>query len=119
MIMPGKTNENWVAMSDSTIINAIGKYIKHQRLEQNKTQAQLANEAGINRWTLSQIENGESITLSSLIQLLRVLDVLHLLNIFTIEEKISPVEYAKLRAKKRRRARPTSKETILNKDLGW
>ena len=34
-----KTNEDWVAMSDKAIIGAIGAYIRHQRLEQNKTQA--------------------------------------------------------------------------------
>ncbi|MBU1193463.1 MAG: helix-turn-helix domain-containing protein [Proteobacteria bacterium] len=37
------------------MISAIGAYIRHQRLEQNKTQAQVAEDAGINRWTLSQI----------------------------------------------------------------
>ena len=114
-----KTNNNWVTMSDSAIISAIGEYIKHVRLEQNKTQAQVAKDAGINRWTLSQIENGESITLTSLIQILRVLDVLHILNIFTIEEKISPIEYAKLKEKKRRRARFNNKKSNLNEDLGW
>ncbi|MCP4576488.1 MAG: hypothetical protein GY846_09425 [Deltaproteobacteria bacterium] len=40
-----KTNTDWVAMSDKAIIGAIGVYIRHQRLEQNKTQAQVAKEA--------------------------------------------------------------------------
>ncbi|MDP1623457.1 MAG: helix-turn-helix transcriptional regulator [Bacteroidales bacterium] len=106
-------------MSDSAIIDAIGEYIKHQRLEQNKTQARVAKEAGINRWTLSQIENGESITLNSLIQILRALDLLHLLNIFIVEEKFSPIEYARLKEKKRKRAGTTHKEPGLNEDTGW
>ena len=113
-----KANNKWVAMSDSAIISAIGEYVKHLRLEQNKTQAQLGKEAGINRWTLSQFENGGSITLTTLIQILRVLDVLHLLDNFTIEEKISPIKYAKLKEKKRQRARSKNKED-LNEDLGW
>lgn len=113
------TNTNWVSMTDKAIISAIGAYIKHQRLEKNKTQAQVAREAGINRWTLSQIENGESITLATLIRILRVLDVLHLLEIFAVTEKISPIEYAKLKEKKRKRARPKNKETNSNGDLGW
>ncbi len=113
------TNTDWVSMTDKAIIGAIGAYIKHQRLEQNKTQAQVAREAGINRWTLSQIENGESITLATLIRILRVLDVLHLLEIFAVTEKISPIEYAKLKEKKRRRARPKNKEAHSNGDLGW
>ena len=114
-----KTSTDWVAMSDKAIIGAIGAYIRHQRLEQNKTQAQVAKEAGINRWTLSQIENGESVTLATLIQILRVLDLIHLLSIFTIKEITSPIEYARLKEKKKKRARPDNKETDSNGDLGW
>jgi len=112
------TNINWVSMTDSAIIKAIGAYIKHQRLEQNKTQAQVAGEAGINTWTLSQIENGEPITLISLIQILRALDLLHLLDIFTIKEKISPIEYAKLKEKEKKRARAKNKKIQPGEDAG-
>ncbi|MGD9826578.1 helix-turn-helix domain-containing protein [Desulfobacter sp.] len=117
--MMGKTNKNWVAMSDKAIISAIGAYIRHQRLEQNKTQAQIAEDAGINRWTVSQIENGGSITLATLIQILRVLDLLNLLSRFTIEESISPIEYARLKEKEKKRARPKPKANDSNGDLGW
>lgn len=105
------TNIDWVAMTDRAIISAIGNFIRHKRLEQNKTQAQIATKAGINRWTLSQIENGESVTLVSLIQILRALDLLHLLNIFKIEKKISPIELAKLERQKRQRARNKKDQT--------
>jgi len=79
--------------------------VKHQRLAQNKTQAQIAEHAGINRWTLSQIENGEPVTLTSLIQILRALDLLHLFKIFEFEDEMSPIERAKRDKKKRKRAR--------------
>ena len=114
-----KTSTDWVTMSDKAIIGAIGAYIRHQRLEQNKTQAQVAKESGINRWTLSQIENGGSITLATLIQILRALDLVHLLSIFTIEEIISPIEYPRLKEKKKKRARPKIKTNDSNGDLGW
>lgn len=114
-----KTSTNWAEMSDKAIIDTIGAYIRHQRLEQNKTQAQLAKEAGINRWTLSQAENGSAVTLSTLIRILRVLDLVHLLSIFTIEETISPIAYARLQDKKRKRARPKTKPENSNGDLGW
>ncbi len=97
-------NKEWAYMSNSAIISAIGTYIKHQRLEQNLSQAQLAENAGLNRWTIGQIESGESVTLSSLIQILRVLDLLQLLDIFSIEERISPIEYARMQEKKRKRS---------------
>ena len=118
--MMGNANINWVAMSDNAIIAAIGEFIKHKRLQENKTQAQLATEAGINRWTLGQIEKGESVTLSSLIQVLRALNLLYLLNGFTINESISPIEYARLQEKKRKRAgRQKNSETDDIEDLGW
>lgn len=106
-------------MSDRAVIGAIGTYIREMRLEQNKTQAGLAHEAGINRWTVGQLENGESVTLNSLIQILRVLDLLHIMDVFTIEEKISPIEYAKLKEKKRKRARSKVKETGSDNEAEW
>jgi len=114
------TNNNWIAMSDNAIIAAIGEFIKHKRLQENKTQAQLATEAGLNRWTLGQIEKGESVTLSSLIQVLRALNLLYLLDGFTINETISPIEYARMQEKKRQRAsRKKNTETDNIEELGW
>ncbi|WNH12034.1 helix-turn-helix domain-containing protein [Thalassobellus suaedae] len=103
------TNINWVSMSDKSIIETIGNYIKQQRLNQNKTQAQIAEHAGVNRWTISQIENGEAISLTSLIQILRALDLLHVFDTFKIETQISPLELAKLEKQKRQRARSKDK----------
>ena len=113
----GNTNINWIAMSDSAIVVAIGKYIKEQRLLQNKTQSNLATEAGVNRWTISQIENGEAITLLSLIQILRALDVLHILDIFKAEQQVSPIELAKLEQQKRKRA--SRNEDNEHSDTNW
>ena len=75
--------------------------------------------AGLNRWTISQIEKGESVTLATLIQVLRALDVLYVLKQFEINEEISPIEYAKLQEKKRQRARSKGTEKEQNEDLGW
>jgi transcriptional regulator with XRE-family HTH domain len=99
------TSIDWVQMSDVAIVKQIGSYIKQMRLQQNKTQAQLADMAGLNRWTISQIENGESITLTSLIQILRALDSIFVLNSFEVPDEISPLEYAKLKKHKKERVR--------------
>ncbi|MFT5070733.1 MAG: transcriptional regulator with XRE-family HTH domain [Chitinophagales bacterium] len=106
------TNIHWLSMSDKSIVSIIGEYIKHQRLIQNKTQANIAEIAGINRWTMSKIENGEAISLSSLIQILRALNLLDLLNVFKIQAQLSPLELAKLEKQKRQRA---SKSNEMNK----
>jgi transcriptional regulator with XRE-family HTH domain len=98
------TNTNWLSTSDKSIISIIGEYIKHQRLIQNKTQANIAEIAGIHRWTMSKIENGEPISLTSLIQILRALNLLDLLNVFKIQSQLSPLELARLEKQKRQRA---------------
>lgn len=106
-------------MSDRAIVGALGAYLKAKRLDLNITQAQLANNAGLNRWTLTKIEKGESINLVTLIQILRALDELHLLDRFQPEEKISPIEYAKLKKNRRQRAKPSTDNKKVNEDLGW
>lgn len=106
------TNNEWLSMNDKSIISIIGEYIKHQRLIQNKTQANVAEIAGINRWTMSKIENGEPISLMSLIQVLRALNLLEVFNIFKTQIQLSPLELAKLEKQKRQRA---SKDSGHNK----
>lgn len=102
--MMKNTINNWVSMNDKSIINSIGVYLKYQRLTQNKTQSKIAEAAGVNRMTISQIENGEAISLTSLIQVMRALDVLHILDVFSVREEISPIALAKLEKQKRQRA---------------
>lgn len=113
------TNIEWIKMSDSAIVRQLGAFIKHTRMQQDITQARLAEMAGLNRWTISQIENGESVTLTTLIQVLRALDVLYVLNPFEINNEISPIEYAKLQEKKRKRASSKGTKNDKKEELGW
>jgi transcriptional regulator with XRE-family HTH domain len=76
--------KNWVAMSDKALAKHIGNFIRHHRMEQNKTQESVATAAGISRSTLSLLERGENVTVPTLIQVLRVLDQLHVINAFSI-----------------------------------
>ena len=117
--MIDNANKDLVQMSDIAIIQHIGNFIRHQRLQKNLTQAHLAEMAGLNRWTLSQIENGEAITLMSLIQILRALDSLYVLNQFEVSEELSPLEYAKLKRKQKKRVRQKKGGSIENNDQEW
>jgi transcriptional regulator with XRE-family HTH domain len=103
------TNKEWFAMSDTALIKIIGSFIKHQRLTQNKTQSQLAEEAGINRATLSLFENGVNSNLITFVQLLRALKLLHLLHVFQFKQQLSPIQLAKLEKSERIRARNKGK----------
>lgn len=95
---------NWVSMSDKGLTEIIGAFIKHHRLNQNKTQDELSAAAGISRSTLSLLERGETVSLSTVIQVLRMLDLLYIMNVFKIQKQISPIELAKLEQQKRKRA---------------
>jgi len=99
------SNNNWVSMSDKALVEHIGQYVKHHRLEQNKTQDSLAKMAGISRSTLSLLEKGEPVTLATLIQVLRVLNQLQVMEVFSIPNTISPLALARAEKEKRQRAR--------------
>ena len=108
---------NWISMSDKALAEHIGAFIRHHRMEQNKTQQMLATEAGIGRSTLSLLERGETVTLATLIQVLRVLDQLQLMDTFTIQQSISPLTLAKLEKAKRKRA--SGKKTNMKSETDW
>ena len=44
--------------------------------------------------TMSLIERGEKIMMSSLIRVLRVLDLLYIMDVFRVDAEISPIKYA-------------------------
>ncbi len=95
----------WVSMSDKALSEQIGAFIRHHRMELNRTQEDLATAAGISRSTLSLLERGETVTVATLIQVLRVLDKLPVLSVFEVTETVSPLALAKLQKEKRQRAR--------------
>ncbi len=91
-------------MSDKALTQHIGAFVRHHRLEQDRTQNELASAAGISRSTLSLLERGETVTVSTLIQVLRVLDQLNIMNVFEVRETLSPLALARLQKEKRQRA---------------
>jgi len=99
-------------LSDKAINSLLGGFIRQSRIRQNKTQEQLAGEAGIVRSTLSLFEKGENSSLMVFIRLLRALNLLHLLDEFRIREQLSPLQLAKLQHKKRKRAKLSAKRII-------
>jgi transcriptional regulator with XRE-family HTH domain len=112
-------NINLNSMTDSVLIKRIGLFVKETRILQNKTQAQLAIETGLNRYTIGKIENGGSVTLQVLIQILRALDALYVLENFTVIDIISPLEAVKLKKKKKKRVRASSSDTSTKRKSDW
>ena len=116
-IMTDKSFTNWASMSDQALSEHIGAFVRHHRLEQNKTQDALAHAASISRSTLSLLERGKTVTLTTLIQVLRVLEQLEVMAAFFVEQRISPLALAKIQRDKRQRAR--GKEGDNTTDYEW
>lgn len=113
------SNTDWNSMSDAGLIATIGKFIQWHRLNQNKSQDLVAEEAGISRSTLSLLERGEKVRIDSFIQVLRSLDLLYVMDSFEVKDEISPLEYAKLKRKQRKQASPKKKTSNDNEYPGW
>lgn len=112
--MNDKPYIDWIAISDLALAQTIGAFVKQHRLKQNKTQEEIAQAANISRSTLSLLEKGGTVTLPTLLQVLRVLDLLYVLNLFTIQEQISPLQLAKQEKQKRQRARNNNTDNSSN-----
>ena len=80
------TNDN----SDSAVLKEMGNRIAQYRLNQDKTQAALAQEAGVSNRTMTRVENGNSIQASSLIRILRALKLVDNLDGLIPEPVASP-----------------------------
>lgn len=100
----------WISISDKPLIQTIGEFLQHHRLHQNKSQSKVAEAANISRSTLSLLVRREKIALNSLLKVLRILNLLFIMNAFKVKDEISPIAYAKLQKKKRQRAGKKSKK---------
>lgn len=110
-----KDNKDAYSVSDSAILEELGQFVQQTRLQQNKTQQQIAEAAGINRSTLVQFESGGGGTLLTFIQILRALQQLHLLQQFEQKQELSPLQLAKLEHTRRKRARHPNEDADKNK----
>ncbi len=100
--------------TDTTIVRSLGQAIKQMRLRRNITQDMLAEKAGVDRATIGRMEKGSASTLLTLVQVLRALDQLAVLDAFERENEVSPLQELKRQQKQKERASPT-KKTIRKK----
>ncbi len=96
----------YYSMSDLAIVNKICNNIKQMRLSQNISQQELANRSGLNRVTISRMESGRAVSLLTLVQTLRALDKLDIINAFNVEQEISPLKLFDIQEKYRQKASP-------------
>lgn len=104
-------------VSDEAVLAEIGQRILQRRLEMQMTQAVLAEQAGVAKRTVERIEAGSSAQMSSMIRLLRVLELLSGLDLLFPEQIQRPMDLLKRRGKVRRRA--STPRNKADKDKPW
>ena len=104
-------------LSDDAVLREIGHRIAQYRLNQDKTQAALAQEAGVSNRTIARVEHGDSVQASNIMRILRALQLLENLNTLIPEPAVSPVQQLKMQGKQRQRA--SSKPAKSTKEEPW
>ncbi|HEY2768761.1 MAG TPA: helix-turn-helix transcriptional regulator [Solirubrobacteraceae bacterium] len=102
------------------VLIELGRRLARHRLERNWTQAELASRAGVGQATVQRAERGESIQMTSMIKLLRALELLGGLD-GAVPQSID-LPLAKLereQRKTRRRARARRASTADPQDRPW
>ncbi len=87
------------------ILQEVGARLRGFRLQQNVTQAELAETAGVGQATIKRAEAGENPRLETLIRILRALGRVEALDSFLPEPLVSPIRLAEQRERRRQRAR--------------
>ena len=105
--------------SDQAILKELGRRIARCRLNQNRTQAALAAEAGVSKPTIHRMESGESTQLTNLLRVLRALKLAGNLDALIPEPEISPVQKLKLLGKARHRASSRSNQKKDRGNWSW
>lgn len=103
--------------SISEIEAEIGRRIEAIRLGGNISQSQLASEAGISRRTITRLENGEGISVETLIRIMRALNLADRLEALLPDPNIRPIDRVRLKGKQRQRARPSAEKS--SSDWTW
>lgn len=101
---------------DAAALEELGSRLAQIRLNQNLSQAALAEQAGVTRLTVSKIESGANANLKSLVRVMRALGILG--NLETAIPELAPSPLLQAEAMKGRRKRAGSKRTRGERDTG-
>jgi len=106
-------------LTDEAVLVELGERFARSRLDRELTQSDLAEQAGISKRTVERIEAGASAQLSSIIRLLRVLDLLPHLDRLLPEAEPSPMALLKRKGKQRQRASSRKNTDQINESPAW
>jgi len=85
-----ESNINWKGLKNDAVVRQLGKELKRMRLEADVSQAEVAKRAGLDRTTVVKLEAGRAATLLTVVQILRAMDRLDVLDPFHNEPQPTP-----------------------------
>lgn len=91
-------------LTDETVLAELGRRLAQRRLELQLTQEVLAEQAGVSKRTVERIEAGATAQTSTLVRVLRVLELLDRLETLVPEAGPRPMDLVRLKGKARKRA---------------
>lgn len=103
------------ALTDDAIIRQIGAKLKELRIIKGMKQTELSEASGVSVFTISAVENGKTTSMLTVIQILRALENLDYLHQFFLQQEISPIAYAKLMEKNKRKERVKTSKSMPKK----
>jgi transcriptional regulator with XRE-family HTH domain len=98
-------------LSDQAVLEEVGQRIARHRIDAGLTQADLSREAGIGKRTLERVESGATAQFSTIIRILRVLELLPALEQILPQLEPGPIDILARKGKLRRRASSRRKDT--------
>jgi transcriptional regulator with XRE-family HTH domain len=96
-------------LTDTAILRELGARLERRRIDQNLTQAELADQAGVSKRTVERIEGGASTDFTLLVRTLRTLRLLDELNQLVPDLPESPMTLLKHKGGERKRVRRSRK----------
>lgn len=90
-------------MSASAMAEELGERLKQARLNQNLTQAEVAESVGVSRRIVMNAEKGKA-QLEVFVAILAALNLTSHLDLFLPKQHISPIQLAQLQGRQRQRA---------------
>jgi len=106
-------------LADDAILAEIGERVARRRLDLQLTQADVADQAGVAKRTVERVEGGASAQMSSIIRILRVLDLLPGLDRMIPEAGPRPMNLLKQKGKVRQRASRRRRSDRSYKPWSW
>jgi transcriptional regulator with XRE-family HTH domain len=91
-------------MAPEAALTELGRRVARRRIELGVTQADVAKRAGLGKRTVERIEAGGDCQVSTLLRLLRVLDLMDGVEGLVPEVGVRPMDLLELRGKERQRA---------------